>query len=90
MVRPVWAGSHSLFDAANDQAQSATRHYAEIIDHPSDLGVLYHLNARAVLRFDLARQWMRNVMNFHEGKSYLDHVSLERPFATDLHIAAPK
>jgi hypothetical protein len=74
------------FDLANQQAQSATRHYAEIVDHPSDLGVLYHLNARAVLGFDLTRQWMRNVVNFHKGKSYLDRVPFERLFSPDLHI----
>ncbi len=78
------------FDVANEQAQAATRHYAEIIDHPSDLGVLYHLNARAVLGFDLTRQWMRNVVNFHERKSYLDHVPFERLFSPDLRTAAPK
>jgi hypothetical protein len=75
------------FDLANEQVQAATRHYAEIMDHPSDLGVLYHLNARAVLGFDLARQWMRNVVKFHQGKSYLDHVPFERLFSPDLHIA---
>jgi len=78
--------SLSEFDLANQQAQAATRHYAEIVDHPSDLGVLYHLNARAVLGFDLTRQWMRNVVNFHKGKSYLDRVPFERLFSPDLHI----
>jgi hypothetical protein len=63
--------------------QAATRHYAEIMDHPSDLGVLYHLNARAVLGFELTRQWMRNIVNFHKGKSYLDHVPFERLFSPD-------
>jgi hypothetical protein len=75
------------FDLANEQVQAATKHYAEIMDHPSDLGVLYHLNARAVLGFDLAGQWMRNIVNFHKGKSYLDHVPFERLFSPDLHIA---
>jgi hypothetical protein len=78
------------FDLANEQVQAATRHYAEIIDHPSDLGVLYHLNARAVLGFDLTRQWMRNVVNFHKGKAYLDHVPFERLFSPDVHTATPK
>jgi hypothetical protein len=52
-----------------------------MMDHPSDLGVLYHLNARAVLGFDLTRQWMRNVVNFHQGKDYLAHVAFERLFS---------
>ena len=70
--------------------QAATRHYAEMIDHPSDLGVLYHLNARGVLGFDLARQWMRNVVNFHKGKDYLEPVAFERLFSPDLHIASSR
>jgi hypothetical protein len=78
------------FDLANEQVQAATRHYADIMDHPSDLGVLYHLNARAVLGFDLARRWMRNVVNFHQGKSYLDHVPFERLFSPDLHIGTTR
>jgi hypothetical protein len=69
------------FDFANEQVQAATRHYAEMVDHPSDLGVLYHLNARAVLGFDLTRQWMRNVVSFHEGKDYTKHVPFERLFS---------
>ena len=69
------------FDLANEQVQAATTHYAEMMDHPSDLGVLYHLNARAVLGFNLTRQWMRNVVNFHKGKDYLAHVAFERLFS---------
>jgi hypothetical protein len=78
------------FDLANQQVQAATRHYAEIIDHPSDLGVLYHLNARAVLGFDLTRQWMRNIVNFHKGNEYLAHVAFERLFSPTLHTGSAK
>ena len=48
-------------------AQVATRKYAELVDETSDLGVLYQMNSRALLGFDLARQWMRNVVAFQEG-----------------------
>lgn len=75
------------FEKAREQVRAATRKYSEIIDHPSDLGVLYHLNARAVLGFDLVGRWMRNVVNFHEGKPYFDHVPFERLFSRDLHLA---
>ncbi len=68
------------FKAAEEQVKAATREYAEIIDNPSDLGVLYHLNARAVLGFTLARQWMETVVNFQEGRPYLEHVAWERLF----------
>ena len=42
-----------------------------MMDHPSDLGVLYHLNARAILGFDLIYQTLQNIVNFHAGKPYL-------------------
>ncbi|MFN8008349.1 MAG: alpha-glucuronidase family glycosyl hydrolase [Terriglobia bacterium] len=75
-----------LFDTGRDQVEQATRHYAEIIDHPSDLAVLYHLNARAILGFGLARQWMTNVVNFYRDQPYLQHVPFERLFSPDLHV----
>jgi hypothetical protein len=78
------------FDLADQQMEAATRHYAELIDHPSDLGVLYHLNARGVIAFQLTRQWMGNIVNFQKGKPYLGHVPFERLFSTDLHIAPGK
>ncbi len=78
------------FDLACRQVQDATRLYAQIIDHPSDLGVLYHLNARGILAFDLSRRWMREIVNFQKGKPYLEHVPFERIFSPDLHIAPGK
>ncbi len=73
------------FHNASLQAQAATREYTEIMDSPSDLGVLYHMNARGVLGFDLIYQTFRNVVNYHLGKPYLDHVAWERLFSPDLH-----
>jgi hypothetical protein len=72
---------------ANRQVQAATQEYSEMMDNPSDLGVLYHLNARAVLGFDLIYQTMRNIVNFHAGKPYLQHVPWERLFSPDLHTS---
>ena len=79
--------SMSEFQAGEEQAKAATREYAEIIDNPSDLGVLYHLNARAVLGLTLVRQWMQNIVNFQEGKPYLEHVAWERLFTPYPHFA---
>jgi hypothetical protein len=67
--------------------QAATQEYSEMMDNPSDLGVLYHLNARAVLGFDLIYQTMRNIVNFQTGKPYLQHVPWERLFSPDLHTS---
>jgi len=72
------------FSVSSRQVQAATRKYAEFMDHPSDLGVLYHLNARAILGFDLVCQAAQNIVNYHSGKPYLRHVPWERLFPPDL------
>ena len=73
------------FGAAYDQARIATTEYARIIDYPSDLEDLYHLNVGTVLGFDLVRQWMETIVNFHKGKPYAKHVPFEKIFPEDVH-----
>ena len=75
------------FAAAHQQAQVATTEYARIVDYTSDLEALYHLNVGTVLGFDLVRQWMQKIVEFHEGKPYTEHVPFERIFTEDVHIA---
>ena len=78
------------FELAGREMRAATRKYAELIDHPSDLGVLYGLNARGIVGFDIVAGMMRNVVRFHQGKPYLEHVPFEKLYSTDVHIAVPK
>lgn len=75
--------SMKLFAEAQLQAQVATEKYAEMIDYPSDLETLYHLNAGTVMAFDLITQWMQKIVNYHEGKPYTQHVPFERLFPAD-------
>ena len=75
------------FSQASHQVQAATREYSEMMDNPSDLGVLYHLNARAVLGFDLIFRTMQNIVNYHTGQPYLQHVPWERLFSPDFHAS---
>jgi len=75
------------FSVSSRQVQAATRKYAEFMDHPSDLGVLYQLNARAILGFDLVCQAAQNIVNYHSGKPYLRHVPWERLFSPDLNAS---
>ena len=60
-------------EKAKQQARAVTTKYAEIIDHPADMEILYQLNVRTVLSFDVARQWLREIVSFHEGKPYWRH-----------------
>ncbi|HUZ45264.1 MAG TPA: alpha-glucuronidase family glycosyl hydrolase [Terriglobia bacterium] len=73
------------FELAGQQVRTATGEYAQMMDHPSDLGVLYQLNIRAVLGFKLVLQWMQDVVNFQEGKPYLTHVPWEKLSSPDPH-----
>lgn len=75
--------SMKLFAEAHQQARVATEKYAEMIDYPSDLETLYHLNAGTVMAFDLITQWMQKVVDYHEGKPYTQHVPFERLFPQD-------
>ncbi len=72
--------SLGAFQQGAEQIKAATRKYSEIIDHVSDLAVLYHLNARAVMGIDLAAQTLQNVVNYHRGQPYLRNVPFERLF----------
>lgn len=75
------------FEAAHEQAEVATRKYAEIIDYPSDLEDLYRLNTAKVMSFDFITQWVRTIVNFNEGKPYGQHVPFERLFTGNVYIA---
>lgn len=61
-----------------EQMKQATRKYSEIVDHASDLAVLYHLNVRLVFGTDLVNQFLQDVANYHLGKPYMRKVPFER------------
>ena len=46
------------------------------------------MNARAVLGFDLVRQWMQNVVDFYTGKPYARPVPWGRLYPDEFHIAS--
>jgi len=62
----------------NQQMKQATRNYSEIVDHVSDLAVLYHMNVRLVFGTDLINQFLQDVANYHLGKPYMQKVPFER------------
>ena len=65
---------------AQSQLQAATRKFSEQIDHVSDLAVLYHMNTRLLMGMDYSLQHLQNVVNYHEGKPYLQTVPFDRLF----------
>jgi outer membrane translocation and assembly module TamA len=47
----------------------------------SDLGGLYRLDTFAVTGTELIAGFMRNIVNFHHGKPYLNRVEWEKVFS---------
>ncbi|MGO8735657.1 MAG: alpha-glucuronidase family glycosyl hydrolase [Terriglobia bacterium] len=74
---------HSLemFREAQRMATAMATKFAEVIDDPSDLGVLYRINVYMIDGTDIVVQFMQNIDNFHHGKPYLNPVPLEKVFA---------
>ena len=56
--------------------------WSEIIDHPSDLGVLYRINLFMVTGTELSYELIRNIDNFHHGRDYVQPVPFEKIFVT--------
>jgi len=54
--------------------------FSEIIDDPSDLGVLYRINVCMIDGTDVVLKFMQNIDDFHHGKPYLHPVPLEKIF----------
>jgi len=54
--------------------------FAEVIDDPSDLGVLYKFNVYMIDGSEIVQRFMQNIDNYHHGKPYVDPVPLEKVF----------
>ncbi|HEY5914937.1 MAG TPA: alpha-glucuronidase family glycosyl hydrolase [Verrucomicrobiae bacterium] len=65
---------------AFEELKAATQKFSLLIDHVSDLAVLYNVNARIILGTDLSLQFLENVVNYHRGKPFLKPVNFERLF----------
>ncbi len=74
---------HSLemFHEAHQMSITTAGKFAEVIDDPSDLGVLYRMNVYMIDGTDIVQQFMQNIDNFHHGRPYLNPVPMERVFA---------
>ncbi|MEW5979320.1 MAG: hypothetical protein AB1898_26295 [Acidobacteriota bacterium] len=70
--------SMDLFSEARTMGRRATEKFAELIDHPSDLGVLYRANLFLVTGMELVEQTMQNVVNFHHGRNYVQPVAWDK------------
>jgi hypothetical protein len=58
--------------------RKATEKFAEVVDHPSDLGVLYRANLFLVTGMELVEQTMKNIDDFHHGRHYVKLVAWDK------------
>jgi hypothetical protein len=70
------------FEDTQAKAQATAKKWSEIMDHPSDLGVLYRINVFMVMGTELATQLMQNIDNFYHGRDYVQPVNFEKIFVT--------
>jgi hypothetical protein len=63
-------GSMALFSEGRRMGRQATEKFAEVIDNPSDMGVLYRANLFLVTGLELVEQTMQDIVNYHHGKEY--------------------
>ncbi len=70
--------SMGLFTEARRMGRRTTEKFAEVVDHPSDLGVLYRANLFLVTGLELVEQTMRNIVNFHQGREYTTPVAWDK------------
>jgi hypothetical protein len=62
--------SMALFSEARRMGRETTEKFAEVIDHPSDMGVLYRANLFLVTGLELVEQTMQDIVNYHHGREY--------------------
>jgi hypothetical protein len=72
--------SLETFQQSQRMARAMATKFAEIIDDPSDLGVLYRINVYMLDGTDIVGQFMQNINDFHHGKPYLNPVPLDKVF----------
>ena len=70
--------SMSLFNEAREMGLRTTEKFAEVIDHPSDMGVLYRANLFLVTGLDLVAQTMQDIVNYHHGREYTKRVAWDK------------
>jgi hypothetical protein len=87
-VRRLDASLEQLREARR-MGRRTTEKFAQLIDHPSDLGTLYRANLFLVTGLELAEQTFENVRNFHHGRDYTRPVEWTKIYHTYPGFAPP-
>jgi hypothetical protein len=70
--------SLAMFSDARRKGRETTEKFAEVIDHPSDLGVLYRANLFLVTGLELVVETMQNVVAYQHGREYTKPVPWDK------------
>jgi hypothetical protein len=70
------------FENARSKARAVAEKWSEIVDHPSDLGVLYRINVFMIEGTELTAKLIENIDNFHHGRDYVQLVDFGKIFVT--------
>jgi len=70
------------FEDARSKAVTMGEKWSEIVDHPSDLGVLYRINVFMVEGTELTAKLMENIDNFHHGRDYVEPVDFGKIYVS--------
>lgn len=74
--------SLSSFQSAHAKAVATAEKWSELVDHPSDLGVLYRIDTFMVTGTELTKDLMQNVDNFYHGIDYVKPVDFNKVYET--------
>jgi glycyl-tRNA synthetase alpha subunit len=62
--------AEQLFVKAQQQARETARIFAQRVDHPSDLGILFLANVFNIQKADRIAELVHRVVCYHQGKPY--------------------
>ncbi|HZO99127.1 MAG TPA: alpha-glucuronidase family glycosyl hydrolase [Terriglobia bacterium] len=68
------------FQQARAQARTMAEKFSEIVDHPSDLGVLYRINIFMVTGTELVTELIENIDNYYHGRNYVRPVDFRKVY----------
>jgi hypothetical protein len=63
------------FNQALSQVRVTAQMVSQNVDHPNEAFVLFHYNVRFLLPVQEFNKFIRNVVNFHHGQPYWEHVN---------------
>ena len=68
------------FSEAEQTAIKSAECFAECVEHPSDMAVLWMINSSMIMGTRALRQYAGNVLAFYEGREYWEEIQWDLLF----------